>query len=214
MADLISVTISPREDAHKGALKRLRREGQIPGVLYGKKQEPLLVQVGAKELQTALRGHGQSGFLELALNGERVTAVIKETQHDPVTGRLSHLAFQRVSAADRVTTHVPLVFVGDTSAITDHGGVIQHPASEVTVSCRADHLPESIVVDLSALTIGSSLRVADITAPEGVDIVTNPDQVIAATSVSAAAREEASAEAAAEAAEAAPASEEASEEEA
>jgi large subunit ribosomal protein L25 len=214
MADLISVRIEPRVNGHKGALRRLRREGQIPGIIYGKQQEPCPVQVGARELQQALRGHGQSALLELSLGGERVTAVIKEVQHDPVTGRLSHLAFQRVSLGDTITAQVPLVFIGDTAAVTDQGGVIEHPASEVTVSCRADHLPESITVDLSGLTLGSNLRVADITPPEGVEIVTNPEQVIAATSVSAAAREEAGAEAAAaaEAApEAAPAAEEAGE---
>jgi large subunit ribosomal protein L25 len=215
MADLIALRAEPRASAHKGDLKRLRREGHIPGVLYGKKLEPQLVQVGARDLQHALRGHGQSALLEISLGGERVTAVIKEVQHDPVSGRMSHLAFQRVSLADHITAHVPLVFVGDTSGVTDMGGVIAHPASEVTVSCRADHLPESITVDLSHLTLGGSMRVGDITPPDGVEIVTNPDQVIAATSVSAAAREEAAAEEAAAAetaaAEAAPASEEAAE---
>lgn len=214
MADLIAVRIEPRDDAHKGTLKRLRREGQIPGVLYGKKIDPRPVQVGARDLQHALRGHGQSALLELSLGTEKVTAVIKEVQHDPVTGRMSHLAFQRVSLDDTITAQVPLVFTGDTSTVTDQGGVISHPASEVTVSCRADHLPESITVDLSSLTIGASLRLADITLPDGVELVTNADQVIAAISVSAAAREEERAEAVAAeaAAEAAPA-EEASKEE-
>lgn len=197
MAELISLRVEPRGEANKGALRRLRREGQIPGVLYGKQLEPSSVQVNGRDLQNALRGHGQSALLELSIGGERVTAVIKEVQHDPVTGRMSHLAFQRVSLGDQITAQVPLVFVGDTSTVTDQGGVIAHPASEVTVSCRADHLPESITVDLSSLTLGESLRVGDITPPEGVEILTNPDQVIAATSVSAAAREEAAAEEAA-----------------
>jgi len=215
MAELISLRVEPRTNGHKGALRRLRREGKIPGVLYGKKQEPSLVQVDARDLQHALRSHGPSALLDLSLGNDRVTAVIKEVQHDPVSGRLSHLAFQRVSLEDKITANVPLVFTGDTSAVTDLGGVIEHPASEVTVRCRADHLPESIVVDLSSLTLGSSLRVADLTPPEGVEIVSNPEQVIAATSVSAAAREEAGAEAAAaaEAAEAAPATEESGEKE-
>jgi large subunit ribosomal protein L25 len=197
MADLISLRAEPRASEHKGALRRLRREGHIPGILYGKKLEPQLVQVSGRDLQHALRGHGQSALLELSVAGERVTAVIKEVQHDPVSGRLSHLAFQRVSLADQITAQVPLIFTGDTTAITDVGGVIEHPASEVTVSCRADHLPESITVDLSNLALGESMRVGDIIPPDGVEIVTNPDQVVVATSVSAAAREEASAEAAA-----------------
>lgn len=213
MAELVSLRAEDRKLAHKGALKRLRREGYVPAVLYGKQQEPRSLQVAARELQRAFRHHSQSALLELMLNGEKVTAVIKEVQHDPITGRLSHLGFQRISLEETITANVPLVFVGDTSPVEDMGGVIEHPASEVTVSCRADRLPEAITVDLSGLRLGDSLRVADLAPPEGVEIVTNPEQVIAATSVSAAAREEAAAEAAATEAAAAPREETAAQQE-
>jgi large subunit ribosomal protein L25 len=213
MADQVALRAEPRRTGLKGDLRRLRREGMVPGVLYGKQQEPRAIQVAARELEHALHRHGLSALLDLTVDGERATAVIKEVQHDPITGRLSHLGLQRVSLEDTISAHVPLVFVGDTSTITDEGGVIEHPASEVTVSCRADHLPESITVDVSGLRLGDSLRVADLTAPEGVTITTNPEQVVAATSVSAAARQEAADEAAAAAEAPAPAAEpEASEE--
>jgi large subunit ribosomal protein L25 len=197
MADQVALRAEPRQTGLKGELRRLRREGKIPGILYGKQQEPRAIQVAARELEHALHQHGLSALLDLTVNGERATAVIKEVQHDPITGRLSHLGLQRVSLEDTISAHVPLVFTGDTTAITDQGGVIEHPASEVTVSCRADHLPESITVDISGLRLGESLRVADLTPPEGVTITTNPEQVVAATSVSAAARQEAADEAAA-----------------
>jgi len=197
MADQVALRAEPRQTGLKGELRRLRREGKVPGVLYGKQQEPRAIQIAARELEHALHQHGQSALLDLTVNGERATAVIKEVQHDPITGRLSHLGLQRVSLEDTISAHVPLVFTGDTTAITDEGGVIEHPASEVTVSCRADHLPESITVDISGLRRGDSLRVADLTPPEGVTITTNPEQVVAATSVSAAARQEAADEAAA-----------------
>jgi large subunit ribosomal protein L25 len=197
MADQVALRAEPRQTGLKGELRRLRREGKVPGVLYGKQQEPRAIQIAARELEHALHQHGQSALLDLTVNGERATAVIKEVQHDPITGRLSHLGLQRVSLEDTISAHVPLVFTGDTTALTDEGGVIEHPASEVTVSCRADHLPESITVDISGLRRGDSLRVADLTPPEGVTITTNPEQVVAATSVSAAARQEAADEAAA-----------------
>jgi large subunit ribosomal protein L25 len=197
MADQVALRAEPRQTGLKGELRRLRREGKIPGVLYGKQEEPRAIQIAARELEHALHQHGQSALLDLTVNGERATAVIKEVQHDPITGRLSHLGLQRVSLEDTISAHVPLVFTGDTTAITDEGGVIEHPASEVTVSCRADHLPESINVDISGLRRGDSLRVADLKPPEGVTITTNPEQVVAATSVSAAARQEAADEAAA-----------------
>lgn len=197
MADQVALRAEPRQTGLKGELRRLRREGKIPGVLYGKQQEPRAIQIAARELEHALHQHGQSALLDLTVNGERATAVIKEVQHDPITGRLSHLGLQRVSLEDTISAHVPLVFIGDTTAITDEGGVIEHPASEVTVSCRADHLPESITVDISGLRRGDSLRVADLKPPEGVTITTNPEQVVAATSVSAAARQGAADEAAA-----------------
>jgi large subunit ribosomal protein L25 len=197
MADQVALRAEPRQTGLKGELRRLRREGKIPGVLYGKQEEPRAIQIAARELEHALHQHGLSALLDLTVNGERATAVIKEVQHDPITGRLSHLGLQRVSLEDTISAHVPLVFTGDTTAITDEGGVIEHPASEVTVSCRADHLPESITVDISGLRRGDSLRVADLKPPEGVTITTNPEQVVAATSVSAAARQEAADEAAA-----------------
>jgi large subunit ribosomal protein L25 len=197
MADQVALRAEPRQTGLKGELRRLRREGKVPGVLYGKQQEPRAIQIAARELEHALHQHGQSALLDLTVNGERATAVIKEVQHDPITGRLSHLGLQRVSLEDTISAHVPLVFTGDTTAITDEGGVIEHPASEVTVSCRADHLPESITVDISGLRRGDSLRVADLKPPAGVTITTNPEQVVAATSVSAAARQEAADEAAA-----------------
>jgi len=197
MADQVALRAEPRQTGLKGELRRLRREGKIPGVLYGKQEEPRAIQIAARELEHALHQHGLSALLDLTVNGERATAVIKEVQHDPISGRLSHLGLQRVSLEDTISAHVPLVFTGDTTAITDEGGVIEHPASEVTVSCRADHLPESITVDISGLRRGDSLRVADLKPPEGVTITTNPEQVVAATSVSAAARQEAADEAAA-----------------
>jgi large subunit ribosomal protein L25 len=203
MAEQVALRAEPRSLDWKGERRRLRRQGMVPAILYGKQQAPRPIQFSARELEHALHQHGHSALFDLTVNGERATAVIKEVQHDPITGRLSHLGLQRVSLEDTITASVPLVFVGDTSVIIDEGGVIQHPASEVTVSCRADHLPESITVDVSGLRLGDSLRVADLTPPEGVTITTNPEQVVAATSVSAAAREEAAAEEAAAAAEAA-----------
>jgi large subunit ribosomal protein L25 len=210
MAQRVAVPAEERPLGRKSDLKEVRRAGKIPAVLYGKGAEPRSVQVPAKEMETVIRRHGHSAILELNLTGgERVTALIKETQHHRISGHLQHLGLQSIRMSDTIHTSIPVVLTGTATAVDDGGGVLEQTLTELHVTGRADRLPESITLDISGMAMGDTLRVSDLQLPEGITTSTDPDQVVATTSISAAARQEATeaAEAAAAAAEAAEAAE-------
>jgi large subunit ribosomal protein L25 len=213
MAQRVAVPAEERPLGRKSDLKETRRSGNIPAVLYGKGMEPRSVQIPAREMETVIRRHGHSAILELNLaGGERVTALIKEVQHHRISGHVHHLGLQSILMSDTIHTSIPISVVGTAAAVEDAGGVVGQALTELAVTGRADQLPETISIDVSAMTMGDTLRVADLHLPEGITTAIDPEQVVVTTSISAAARQEATeAAAAAEAAEAAPAVSEAKE---
>lgn len=201
MAQRVAVPAEERPLGRKSDLKEVRRSGRIPAVLYGKGTEPRSVQIPAKEMETLIRRHGHSAILELNLaGGENVTALIKEVQLHRISGLVSHLGLQSILMSDTIHTSVPVTVVGTASAVEDGGGVLGQALTELPVTGRADQLPEAITVDVSAMVMGDVLRVGDLKLPEGITTTADPEQVVVTTSISAAARQEATE--AAEAAEA------------
>jgi large subunit ribosomal protein L25 len=206
MAQPATLSAEPRRLAGKSLLTQLRREGKIPGVMYGHKQTNTPIQLDGKSFEQFLKRHGPGGLIEVELGADRELTMIKEVQHHPVTGRVLHLDLLRVSMEDRIHAEVPIVLTGDTIAVTDNAGVIEQQLTELSVVCRADHLPEQIVIDLSELQVGQTITVADLSLPEGVEATHSPDAVVVAATRTAAGRGVEAAEAA-ETAEAAGAAE-------
>src|SRR5436309_585044 len=128
----------------KSHLTRLRREGKIPGVMYGREVDNTPILLDGKAFEQFLKRHGASGIVEVQIGTDRGAAMIKEVQRHPVSGRVLHLDLQRISMQDRITSAVPVVLTGDTTAVTDAGGIVGQPLTELTVSCQADHLPDQI----------------------------------------------------------------------
>jgi len=188
MAERPELTATPRPTGRKAILTALRREGKIPAVLYGH-GDPAAIALDRREITEFLRHHGSSVLIDLKVNGDRTTAMCKQVDHDPVTGRVAHLDLQRVSLSDTVTAHVPLAFTG-VEEVEREGGVLTYQTSELTVQCRADHLPETIPVNVGALRSGDLLRVADLAIPEGVQVAQGTDQVVVACTSGAAEVEE------------------------
>jgi large subunit ribosomal protein L25 len=211
MAQTVAVSAEERRLGRKSYLKEVRREGKIPAILYGKGLEPRTLQIPAREMDHVLRRHGHSAILELQLNGERVTALIKEMERHRISGHVLHLGLQNIRMTDTIHTTVPVLLLGEATAVDDAGGVIEQTLTELPVTGRADRLPETLTLDISAMTMGDTLRVSDLTLAEEITTSADPDQVVVTTSVSAAARQEAveaaEAEAAAAGAEAAAAEE-------
>src|SRR2546423_6253221 len=128
-----SLSIKPRESAHSRATRRLRRDGRVPGVLYGMGQDPLVFSVDARDLRHAL--HGAGAVLELTGDGDSKTAaVLKDTQRHPVRGEVMHVDLLRVDLNKPIQSPVPLHLVGGEDAPgAKEGGVLEQVTREITV---------------------------------------------------------------------------------
>ncbi len=160
-------------------VRRLRREGIVPGNIYGHgASRPIQAQAGTFE-QMLGRG-GRTSIVSIVVSGaKKETALVKGVQRDPRSGRLVHVDFQAVSMSESITTRVPLHFVGEAPAIK-FGAVILHTLADVEVRALARDLPQSLEVDLSALEeLHASIKVGDIEAPQGVTITTPADETVA-----------------------------------
>ena len=169
---------SRREDAGKGVARKLRADGRVPAVLYGQGADPQPISVDARELGHLLNG-GANVLVDLVVDGKEHLAMPREVQRDHIKGRYFHVDFLAVSATEKITVNVPIRVVGEAAGVK-MGGVLEHHLWEVAVECLPTDVPEAIEVDVSELEIGDSLRVSELSAPDGAVITSNPeDSVIA-----------------------------------
>jgi large subunit ribosomal protein L25 len=163
----------------------LRRQGQLPAVVYGKEVGNALIQVPLRQFQEIISKHPVGSTLinlEIAGsddNGENRSylVMIREVQRDPIRHQLLHADFFQVSLSEEIETEIPVHLVGEAPGVKE-GGVLQHMLREVTVSGLPTQLPEYIEADISGLGIGDELRVADLQVPPGVKILDEPDSII------------------------------------
>lgn len=160
--------------------KRLRASGQVPGVLYQAGKESLSFALPARDLDKALHGeHGKTAVFEITVEGHpTVPALLKDWDLAPVRGNVLHVDFQQVDLKKQIEANVPLVLSGIAVGVRD-GGVLGQPVHELTVRCLPDALPDSIVVDVAELEAGAVLHLSDVTAPSGVEILGDPEIVVA-----------------------------------
>ncbi len=162
----------PRNDAGKGASRRLRRAGLVPGVIYGGHADPEMSSVAHHELIQHLDHESfYSHILNVNLAGNRQQVVLKDLQRHPSKPFILHLDLQRVSADEKIRVQVPLHFVNENNAIgVKRGGVVSHHIVDVEISCLPKHLPEFIDIDITPLDQGDSIHLSEITLPEGVEL--------------------------------------------
>jgi large subunit ribosomal protein L25 len=160
--------------------KRLRASGQVPGVLYQTGKASLSFVLPARDLDKALHGeHGKTAVFEITVEGHpTVPALLKDWDLAPVRGNLLHVDFQQVDLKQEIEANVPLVLSGLAVGVRD-GGVLGQPVHELTVRCLPDALPDSIEVDVVDLEAGAVLHLSDVTAPHGVEILGDPEMVVA-----------------------------------
>lgn len=182
MADIIAFPANARERAGKGAARATRRSGQIPGVVYGAKEPPVLIAVDPKVLKQHL---GQSGFftrlVDIQLDGKAHRALPRDVQYHPVTDQPIHVDFMRVSADAKVTVAVPVVFTNEgLSPGLKKGGVLNIVRHEVELVCPVDSIPHSLTIDLAGKDIGDSIHISHIPLPQGVrPTITDRDFTVA-----------------------------------
>jgi len=158
--------------------RRLRRLGKIPAVVYGHR-EPMGVAVDAHEFQTKFHRVSESTLIKLDLDGAKHEVLIRDYQEDIVRGRITHIDFYEVERGKLLRTNVAVQLTGAPVGVRE-GGLLEHFVHEVEVECLPANLVERISIDVSALSIGHSIHIRDLSAPEGVRLLASPDQVVCA----------------------------------
>jgi large subunit ribosomal protein L25 len=159
-----------------GASRRLRNTGRTPGIVYGGKGEPQLIELDHNALWHALKKEVfHSSILEMEVNGQSSQVLLRDVQYHPFKQLVLHIDFQRVDANTKMHKKVPLHYSGEENspAVKTDACLVNHVITELDISCLPADLPEFIAVDLSGLKKGTSLHLNDITLPKGVTAVTH-----------------------------------------
>ncbi|MGD2084088.1 MAG: 50S ribosomal protein L25/general stress protein Ctc [Chromatiales bacterium] len=170
MQEQFEITAEPRSDTGKGASRRLRRTGMVPGIVYGADKDPVMISLPHNELIRHLDHEAfYSHVLDLKVGGQSESVVLKDLQRHPSKPFVTHVDFQRIAADHKIKMHIPLHFVGeDVAPGVKQGGMISHAVTDVEISCLPQDLPEYIEVDVSAMEGGETLHLSDLKLPEGV----------------------------------------------
>jgi large subunit ribosomal protein L25 len=179
MAEFIEIAAEPREHVGK-AFHHLSPQGKLPAVLYGAEREPEPLSLDKHDFELLATHEGlTSTLVHLRIQGQAkpVNVIVKEIQHDPVKGAICHVDFWAVKMTQRITTTVPVHFLGDSAGVKA-GGVLTHNLTEVQIESLPADLPDFVEADISALEVGDSLHVSDLSAPEGVIIITLADEIV------------------------------------
>lgn len=175
--DFIELSVQSREEKGKSLSRKLRRLGFIPAVLYGGNSDATLLKVKNKDVDKLLHEGNRNAILKLKGLSKDTTAIIKEVQKEKVKDCIIHLDFQKVAMDTEIETAVAIELLGEAVGVTE-GGVLQHNIRELHVKALPKDIPEKYEVDVSELAIGSSIKVSDLKALPGVEILDNPEDNI------------------------------------
>lgn len=176
----VSLNASPRAGAGKGAARALRRDGQVPAVIYGHNREPRSLAVNARDLEKLLaRISPAATVIEVSLDGATARTLIREIQRHPLKRHVLHVDFQELVAGERVSVRIPVRLVGTPEGVRLSGGILEQVLGEVEIEVDPSSIPDHIDVDVTKLGLGHSLHVSDIAFPEGVTVLSNEDLTVA-----------------------------------
>src|SRR5258705_3979198 len=178
MAEMV-VNAKTRDERGKNAARRLRREGMIPGLVYGGKGDNVAVAVDPKALQKVLRSEaGRNAILKLDIAGKSANAILKSWQVDPIKETFLHADFYRIAMDVAIRVTVPVAVKGEARGVKVDGGILELIMRDVEVECLPGDIPEHIDIDVSDLGLNGALRVSDLPVPAKVKILEAPDQVV------------------------------------
>jgi large subunit ribosomal protein L25 len=204
MSDALTLPAELRERAGKGASRELRRDGRVPAVIYGGKEEPTPIHVEERALQRQLgTGHFMNSIVMVEVAGKAVRTIPKDVALHPVSDRPLHVDFLRLSKDAKIQVAVPVVFVNEEeSPGLKKGGVLNVVRHDLELVCESDKIPDEIALDVTGLDIGDSIHISHVTLPDGaVSAITDRDFTIATIVAPSAMKQEAADAAEAEAGE-------------
>lgn len=170
----IEITAKKREAQGTGASRRLRRSGNVPGIVYGGGKDAINIELNHKDLFLQFRHEAfHASILDLILDGKKEQVLLRDFQMHPVRNTIQHIDFQRISASEKIHVKVPFHFTNAEVApgVKLAHGVVTHVMTEADVTCLPKNLPEFIEVDLSQLEAGHSIHLSELKLPKGVEFV-------------------------------------------
>lgn len=166
---IMTLASSRRVGVGKGPARRLRAAGHVPAVYYGRGEAPVPLSIRAKDLDELFdKSEGSNVIVDLSFEGEAAAdrkALIREIQRDPVGGHVLHVDLQHISLTERITVEVPIELVGIPVGVKDGGGILEHLLRELEIECLPTEIPANVAIDVTALGIGDSLHVSDLSVP-------------------------------------------------
>ena len=172
MAQFVSITATPREASGKGAARQTRFAGKVPAVIYGHGRATQPLSLDAKALEMALSGiEPASTLFEVTVDGKKTRALIREIQRHPIRPDVIHVDFYEIHADEKVKLKVPVHLVGTPEGVRNGGGVLDQVMREVEIEVLPEHIPERVELDVSALLIGHSVHVSNLSIPNATILV-------------------------------------------
>jgi large subunit ribosomal protein L25 len=171
----VPLTAAPRALGRRAGAKKLRSEGRIPAIIYGRQAKPQNLEVDAKEMENLIHHSISENLLvDLSVKDDgraKRLALVQEVQHHPLSGKILHVDFHEVAENEKVTIKVPVETTGEAAGVKTGGGTLEHVLFKITVRALPKDLPELITVDVSHLNIGQAVHIGEIPAPAGVEIL-------------------------------------------
>jgi large subunit ribosomal protein L25 len=180
----VALKAYPRSQVQRAEVKKLRTAGRVPATIYGRQAKPQNLEVGFDEI-TDLLHHSISENLLVDLSVEndprsKRLALVQEVQHHPLNGKVLHVDLHEVAEDEKVTVHVPVETTGEAAGVKTGGGTLEHVMHKLKVRCLPKDLPEQIIIDVTALEIGKSVHIGEVTAPAGVEILGEKSRAVVA----------------------------------
>ncbi|MCC5828463.1 MAG: 50S ribosomal protein L25 [Phycisphaeraceae bacterium] len=172
-----TIDVEPRNDLGSRPTRRLRDQGRLPVVIYGHQQEQMHGSVDYRQIVDAIRSG--SHVVEVKCNGKAESCLVKDLQWNYLGNKVIHVDLARVDLSEKVTLAVPIEIVGNAPGLKEAGALLEHPVAELSISCRADQIPDVIQLDVSAMNVGDMIHAGEIKLPEGVELDDDPELLVA-----------------------------------
>ena len=181
MENVMNINAQSREGVGKKLAKQLRRQGKIPAIIYGERKESIPISIEVADVKAILKSEkGENTVLKIHRDNMEVDVMLKEIQYDYLSDHIIHADFLRLDLAKPVTAWIPIVIKGEAIGVKLEDGAFEFITRDVQVKCLATNIPKEIVVEVSHLHAGNSIKAGNLELEEGIQLVSDPNRVICA----------------------------------